>query len=101
MANNTKKVLLTPKLQNIMTQVGEQIYLARKRRKLSTEIVAKRAGISRATLWKIEKGDGSVAFGYYLQVLHAMNLEKEFLHIAADDELGRFLQDAEYERKQK
>ena len=34
--------------------VGEQIKLARLRRKLSVQLVSERAGISRATLWAIE-----------------------------------------------
>ncbi len=96
---NRKNVLLTPKMQEISSLVGEQIRLARLRRKLTTETITERCGISRATLWKIEKGDGSVAMGYYLKVLHALNLEKDFLKLAADDELGRFLQDAELSKK--
>lgn len=38
--------------------MGEQIKLVRLRRILSAELVAERAGISRASLWKIEKGEG-------------------------------------------
>jgi transcriptional regulator with XRE-family HTH domain len=69
--------------------------LARLRRKLNTEQVAERAGISRSTLWQIEKGMPSVAIGSYLQVLFVFGLEKNFLNIANDDILGRKLQDAE------
>lgn len=98
---NTKKALLTPKLSQIMVQTGEQIRLARLRRKLSVEIVSQRAGISRATLWKIEKGEPTVAIGLYLKVLHAINLEKDMLKIAADDELGRFLEDAKLQSRYK
>jgi len=98
---NKKSVLLTPKMQELMDIVGEQIRLARLRRRLTTQIVADRAGISRATLWKIENGDGSVAVGFYLKVLHALNLEKDILKLAADDELGRFIQDSELLKKGK
>ena len=73
---------------------GEQIKLARLRRGLSAELVAERAGISRASLWKVEKGEPSVAMGIYAAVLHALNnLDKDLLLIARDDELGRQLQD--------
>jgi transcriptional regulator with XRE-family HTH domain len=64
------------------------------RRKLSTEQVAERAGISCSTLWLIEKGTPSVAMGAYLQVLFVMGLEKNLLLMAGDDVLGRKLQDA-------
>jgi transcriptional regulator with XRE-family HTH domain len=86
---------LFPSQQKILTQLGEDIKLARLRRKLSTEQVADRAGISRSTLWQIEKGAPSVAIGTYLQVLFVFGLEKNFLKIANDDVLGRKLQDAD------
>lgn len=86
---------LFPSQQKILTQLGEDIKLARLRRKLSAEQVAERAGISRSTLWQIEKGAPSVAIGIYLQVLFVFGLEKNFLKIANDDVLGRKLQDAD------
>ena len=76
--------------------MGEQIKLARLRRRLSTELVAERAGISRATLWNVEKGSPSVAIGIYAAVLHALgNMDNDFLLVAKDDEFGRTLQDLE------
>jgi transcriptional regulator with XRE-family HTH domain len=87
--------MLLPNHQRILDQLGEDIKLARLRRKLNTEQVAERAGISRSTLWQIEKGMPSVAIGSYLQVLFVFGLEKNFLNIANDDILGRKLQDAE------
>lgn len=77
-----------------MKEMGEQIKLARLRRKLSTEQIAERANISRSTLWAVEKGNPGVAMGTYLQVLFVLGLEKDFLLLAQDDGLGRKLQDA-------
>ena len=89
-----KSVSLLPQTQEILSQMGEQIKLARLRRKLSSELVAERAGISRATLWNVEKGSPSVAIGIYAAVLHALNnMDKDLLLVAKDDELGRKLQD--------
>lgn len=88
-------MILTPNQQRILVSLGQDIKLARLRRKLSTEQVAERAGISRSTLWQIEKGTPSVAIGSYLLVLFVFNLEKNFINIANDDTLGRKLQDAE------
>lgn len=76
-----------------MTQLGEQIKMARLRRNLSSEQIAERAGISRSTLVKIEKGDESVAIGMYFRVLIALNLKDDILLLAKDDILGRKLQD--------
>ncbi|MCR5458250.1 MAG: helix-turn-helix domain-containing protein [Clostridiales bacterium] len=89
-----KAVVLLPNTEKILVQTGEQIRLARLRRDLSTELVAERAGISRATLNNVEKGSPSVAIGIYAAVLHALNnMDTDLLLIAKDDELGRMLQD--------
>lgn len=89
-----KKSILLPKITNLMAELGENIKLARLRRKLSTEQVAERANIARTTLWAIEKGSPNVALGSYVQVLFVLGLEKDLLRLAGDDPLGRKLQDA-------
>ena len=85
---------IMPDTENILKTMGEQIKMARLRRRLSATLVAERAGISRSTLWKVENGNPSVAIGIYAAVLHALNnMDKDLLKIAGDDELGRKLQD--------
>lgn len=80
--------------ENILQTLGEQIKLARLRRNLSAELVAERAGISRASLWNVERGSASVAIGIYAAVLHALNgMDKDLLLVAKDDALGRKMQD--------
>jgi len=91
MGKNT--VVLLPSVQKVLTELGENIKLARLRRGLSSELVAERAGISRATLVNVEKGSPSVAMGIYMSVLNSLGLEKDMLLVAKDDELGRKLQD--------
>ena len=91
---NRKNVIIMPETQKRLSQMGEQIKLARLRRNLSVELVAERAGISRTTLWNIDNGSSSVAIGAYAAVLHALNdMDKDLLLVAKDDELGRKLQD--------
>ena len=91
-----KATVILPQTQDILEQMGEQIRLARLRRRLSAELVAERAGLSRVTLSNIEKGSPSVAIGSYAAVLHALNgMDKDLLLVAKDDELGRKLQDLE------
>ena len=96
-----KKIILLPKAKKILFEVGENIRLARLRRKLSSEQVAERANISRPTLLSIEKGSAGVGIGSYLQVLTVLGLEKDFLLLAKDDVLGRKLQDANLTPKER
>lgn len=89
-----KTVAIMPDTQKILEKMGNQIKMARLRRNLATELVAERAGISRATLWAVEKGTPTVAIGTYAAVLHALGgMDKEFEQIAKDDEFGKKLQD--------
>ena len=74
--------------------MGENIRLARLRRKLSTEMVSERANISRSTLWSLERGETNVSLHSLLQVLSVLGLAKDLEQLALDDSLGRKLQDA-------
>ena len=88
-----KKQLLFPKYQKILEKVGENIKLARKRRRLTTIQVAERAAIDRSTLYEIEKGSSSVSVGAYFNTLRVLGLQDDFLKLASDDDYGRKLQD--------
>ena len=88
-----KKQILFPKHQNILDKMGENIKLARKRRKLTQDQVAERADIVRSTLYLIESRNPSVTLGAYFNVLRVLGLQDDFLKLAADDEFGRKLQD--------
>ncbi|MDD4096851.1 MAG: helix-turn-helix transcriptional regulator [Oscillospiraceae bacterium] len=89
-----KSVVIMPETQRVLETMGEQIKMARLRRNLATELVAERAGISRATLWSVEKGSPTVSIGTYAAVLHALGgMDKDFESVAKDDELGKKLQD--------
>jgi transcriptional regulator with XRE-family HTH domain len=92
---NTKKSVILPKFQRILEQMGENIKLARKRRKLTTTEVSERAGINRSTLYQVEKGSPSVSMGTYFNVLRVLGLQDDFLKLAGNDELGRRLRDLE------
>lgn len=96
-----KKIIILPKTSRILVEMGGNIKLARLRRKLSAEQVAERANISRPTLVAIEKGSPTVSIGSYLLVLQILGLEKDFLLLAKDDELGRKLQDAQIITKER
>ena len=97
---NRKSAVIMPQTMKILQTMGNQIRMARLRRKLSVDLVAERAGVSRATIWNIEKGSPNVAMGYYAVVLHAINnMDGELLNICKDDILGRELQDFDLLKK--
>ena len=93
--NIMKQQIILPKFNQLLGQMGENIKLARKRRKLTAVQVSERAGIARSTLYLVEKGDASVSLGAYFNVLRVLGLQNDFLKLAADDEFGRKLQDLE------
>lgn len=88
-----KQNTILPSVQKILVELGENIKLARLRRKLSAEQVAERADVSRKTLYSMEQGSAGVAIGNYAMVLFVLGLEKDLLKVAEDDKLGRKLQD--------
>lgn len=96
-----EKPVLLPKYKKLLNELGENIKLARLRRKFSTAQVSERANISRPTLLSIEKGSESVSVGLYLQVLVVLGLERDLLLVAQDDELGRKIQDANLSTKER
>lgn len=91
----TRKQIIFPKYDKVLGQMGENIKMARKRLKINMIQVAERADIARSTLYLIELGNSSVAMGAYFNVLRVLGLQDDFLKLAADDDLGRKLQDLE------
>lgn len=88
-----RSAVVFPKNRRLLEQLGDNIKLARKRRGYTQVLISERTGISRLTIRKIEKGDPSVSVGHYLTVLSVLGLAADFARVAADDELGRKLQD--------
>jgi len=76
-----------------MRAFGERLRAARLRRRVTTILFSKRMDISRDTLNRLEKGDGTIALGTYMRALHVLGLEKDFDIVARDDELSRKLQE--------
>ena len=97
-----KTQLMYPGMEKNLEIMGEQIKLARLRRSLSMNIVCDRAGVSRATLWQIEKGSSTVSMGAYCAVLHALGgMDKDLTLIARDDVTGRTFQDLKLTTKKR
>ena len=85
---------LLPKHERLLVDLGENLRLARLRRKLSAEQVAERAGISRSTLHLMENGSAGISLGKLVQVLAVLGLEQDLSAVGNDDVLGRKLEDA-------
>ena len=73
-----------------LTKLGEDITVARKKRRISTVSMAERAFISRGTLYKVERGDPSVSMGVYATVLAILGLADGLGQVAdrRNDPLG-------------
>ena len=73
-----------------LIKLGEDITVARKKRRISTVSMAERAFISRGTLYKVEKGDPSVSMGVYTTVLSILGLVERLRNVAdrSSDTLG-------------
>lgn len=56
-------------------------------------MVVQRAGISRSSLYKVERGVAGATMGTYLRVLAVLGLDNDIAMLAADDKVGRKLQD--------
>ncbi len=90
-----KAPALYPNQSRLMRELGFRLREARLRRRLSVSQVAQRTEVSRPTLNKVEKGDPAVTMGTYLRVLTVFGMEKDIALLAAEDPVGRRLQDAE------
>ena len=73
-----------------LVKLGADLAVARKKRRISTVSMAERAFISRATLYKVEKGDPTVSMGIYATVLAILGLAGGLAEVAdrINDPLG-------------
>ncbi|HEY0464052.1 MAG TPA: helix-turn-helix domain-containing protein [Polyangiaceae bacterium] len=86
MATNGLPIPVARALQSL----GENLGLARRRRRIATRSMAERLRVSTATLRRLERGDPSVAIGTLVAALHVLGALKDFEHLldASKDELG-------------
>jgi transcriptional regulator with XRE-family HTH domain len=85
---------IPPRIEALLSDLGENIKLARLRRKITTTMLSERAGMTRKTLRAIEKGEMGVSMGAYANVLFCLGLQDDLAAVARVDEFGRRLQDA-------
>ncbi|MCP4395571.1 MAG: helix-turn-helix domain-containing protein [Alphaproteobacteria bacterium] len=82
-------------MQKAMRKLGKDISDARRRRRITMELMAERAGISRRTLVKIEKGEPTVSMGGYASVIFALGMTDRLKDLmdASYDLTGRELEE--------
>ena len=69
-------------VRRALQKLGRDLRDARKRRRIPMQLAADRAGISRTTLDKIEKGDEGAGVGAYARILFVMGMVERFADIA-------------------
>jgi len=82
--------------RHALRKLGEDIAMARKKRRISTTSMAQRAFISRGTLHRLERGDPSVSMGVYATVLALLGFAERLGQLAdrSEDALGLDLDEA-------
>jgi transcriptional regulator with XRE-family HTH domain len=69
--------------ERALRKLGRDLALARRKRSLSTSDMAARLFISRDTLWRLERGDPSVAMGTFVTATFILNLHDRVANLAA------------------
>ncbi|MBI9081437.1 MAG: helix-turn-helix transcriptional regulator [Pseudodesulfovibrio sp.] len=84
-----------------LKKLGDSLKKARLRRRLKMITVADRAGISRETLSKIQKGDPGVSIGNYASVIFALGLGIDWMGLAdiSEDKVGQALDEERIPRR--
>ena len=88
-----QRAVLFPDQQRVVETLGQNLLLARKRRKLTRKALCERTGLNKGTVARIEKGDPGVSMGHYVRVLAALSLLDDLTKVGLKDDLGRKLQD--------
>mgnify|MGYP001598871288 CR=1 FL=1 len=84
---------LFPPATRQLAALGARLRVARLRRRYSAEAVAKRAGVARGTLYRVEVGGPGVSLATCASVLRVLGLQGDLDLVARDDVLGRTVQD--------
>jgi transcriptional regulator with XRE-family HTH domain len=84
-----------PQARRQVTALGKRLRAARLRRKMTQPMMAERVGVSIPTIVKLEAGDPSTSLATMLRVLTVLGMAADIDLLAAEDTLGRALQDSE------
>lgn len=99
MAKRTPPTHAAPRRQ--LAALGQRLRAARLRRKLTQALLAERVGVTVPTIRKLEVGDASTSLSVVVRALTVLGLAQDIDSIAAEDVLGRELQDSELKRSRR
>lgn len=85
--------VLPPKLRRSLLKFGADLAIARRKRQLTTAMMAERLGIAKSTYGRLEKGDPTASLGAYAMALFVLGLGEPFGDVIdpARDEQGLLL----------
>lgn len=85
--------ILPPKVRRSLKKFGGDLALARRKRRLTTAMVAERLGVAKSTYARVEKGDPTVSMGVYAMALFVLGFGEVLgdLVDASRDEQGLLL----------
>ncbi|WP_425624937.1 helix-turn-helix domain-containing protein [Agrobacterium radiobacter] len=78
----TKGGVVHRPVERALSKIGEDISYARRVRRIAADDFAKRIGISRATLHRLEKGDPGISLNTIAMALHALGRLDALMNIA-------------------
>ncbi len=90
-----KRTNLPIPVLNALRKLGKDIGNARRRRRITSKLIAERAYLSRATTSRIEKGDPTVSMSGYASVLFVLGMTERLSDLAdaVHDLTGRQLEE--------
>jgi len=88
-------------VKRALAKLGEDLSAARRRRRISTAVMAERAFITRKTLGRVERGDPAVSLGIYASVLFVLGMVDRIAGLVdpTTDRLGIQLEDEQLPRR--
>lgn len=78
-----KSLSIPVPVNRTLHKLGRDLAVARRKRGISTEDMASRVFVSRDTLWRLERGDPTVALGTLATVAFILGLHERLANLAA------------------
>lgn len=88
--------MLPSNVSRALQKLGGDLATARRKRRFTVAMMTERAGVSKSTYLKVEKGDPSVSMGTYAMVLFVLGFAERIAEIAdaRRDDIGLVLDEA-------
>jgi transcriptional regulator with XRE-family HTH domain len=76
------KHIMSPTVRRSLLKLGDDLSIARRKRRLTAAAMCERVGVSKATWQRMEKGDPSVSMGAYAQALFVLGFGSPLAEVA-------------------